>query len=45
LLGGVFLSRLGRLFFVAAAGYLANEVWHREGRSDILDVLERVSPR
>jgi hypothetical protein len=45
LLGGVFLSRLGRLLFVAAAGYMANEAWHREGRFDVRDVSERLSPR
>ena len=43
-LGGVFLSRLGRLVFIAAAGYVANELWHREGRLDIDAVVERLSP-
>jgi hypothetical protein len=42
-LGGIFLSRLGRLVFIAAAGYVANELWHREGRLDIDDVIERLS--
>ena len=42
LLGGVFLSRLGRLVFIAAAGYVANELWHREGRLDIQEVIENL---
>jgi hypothetical protein len=44
-LGGIFLSRLGRLVAVAAAGYVANELWHREGRLAIDDVVERLSSR
>jgi hypothetical protein len=43
--GGVFLSRLGRLAFAAAAGYVANELWHREGRLSIDEVVERLSSR
>jgi DUF883 C-terminal glycine zipper region len=45
LLGGLFLSRLGRLVAVAAAGYVANELWHREGRLAIDDLVERLSSR
>jgi hypothetical protein len=45
ILGGIFLSRLGRLVAVAAAGYVANELWHREGRLAIDEVVERLSPR
>jgi hypothetical protein len=41
-LGGLVLSRLSRLLFFAAAGYVANELWHREGRLDIDEVLERL---
>ncbi len=44
-LGGVFLSRLGRLLFAAAAGYVANELWHREGRLAIDEVIERLTSR
>jgi hypothetical protein len=44
-LGGIFLSRLGRLVAVAAAGYVANELWHREGHLAIDDVVERLSSR
>ena len=42
-LGGVLFSRLGRLTFLAAVGYVANELWHREGRLDINGVIERLS--
>jgi hypothetical protein len=31
--GGVLFSRLGRLACAAVAGYVAHELWHREGRS------------
>ena len=40
-LGGVVLSRLGRLAFVAALGYLAHEMWHRESRLDVVAVIDR----
>jgi hypothetical protein len=40
-LGGLVLSRLGRLLFFAAAGYIANELWNREARLDVDQVLER----
>jgi hypothetical protein len=42
-LGGVLFSRLGRLVFIAAAGYLVNEIWHHEGRLDLRGVVERLS--
>jgi hypothetical protein len=42
-LGGVLFSRLGRLVFIAAAGYLANELWHHDGRLDLRGVVERLS--
>jgi hypothetical protein len=32
--GGVFFSRAGRFVFIAAVGYVANELWHREVRLD-----------
>jgi hypothetical protein len=44
-LGGIVFSRLGRLAFFAVAGYVANELWHREGRLDIDDVIAKLSPR
>jgi hypothetical protein len=45
LMGGVFFSRLGRLVFAVAAGYVANELWHREGRLGIDDVADRLPSR
>jgi hypothetical protein len=44
-LGGVFLSRLGRVVFVAALGYVANGLWHRDGRLDAGRVLDRLLGR
>jgi hypothetical protein len=40
--GGVVFSRLGRLVFFAAVGYVANELWHREGRLDLGSLVERM---
>jgi hypothetical protein len=40
--GGILFSRLGRLLFIAAAGYVANELWHREGRLDIDHLVQRL---
>jgi hypothetical protein len=37
--------RLGRLVFIAAAGYVANELWHREGRLAIDDFVANLSSR
>jgi hypothetical protein len=42
-LGGVLFSRLGRLAFAAAAGYAAHELWKREGRLSIDQVVDRAS--
>jgi hypothetical protein len=42
-LGGLVFSRLGRLVFLGVAGYVANELWHREGRLDIDDVIEKLT--
>ena len=41
-LGGVFFSRLGRILFVASVGYIANELWNREGRLGIDQVVDRL---
>jgi hypothetical protein len=43
-LGGVFFAKLGRLAFIAVAGYVANEIWHREGRLDVGTLVDRLSP-
>jgi hypothetical protein len=42
LLGGVIASRAARLLFLASAGYVANELWHRRGRLDLDDVIAKV---
>ncbi len=42
LVGGVVASRAARLLFLAAAGYVANELWHRRGRLDLDDVIARI---
>jgi hypothetical protein len=40
-LGGIGFSRLGRLTFAAAAGFVAHELWHREGRLAVDEVLAK----
>jgi hypothetical protein len=42
MLGGVLFGRVGRLVFVGALGYLANELWRNEGR---LDLLRKIAGR
>lgn len=42
LVGGAIASRGARLLFLAAVGYVANELWHRRGRLDLDDVIARV---
>jgi hypothetical protein len=42
-LGGVVFPRLGRLIFIAATGYAANELWHREGEFAIDDLIKKLS--
>ena len=44
LLGGVAFSRMGRLAFAAAAGFVAHELWHREGRLAVDEVLAKFAP-
>lgn len=44
-LGGLVFARLGRLAFAAVSGYVAKEVWHREGRLDVGALLQRLSPK
>jgi len=41
-LGGVIASRTARLLFLAAVGYVANELWHRRGRLDLDDLIAKV---
>jgi hypothetical protein len=41
--GGVVLSRIGRLAFAATAGFVAHELWHREGQLGVNDLVERLA--
>jgi hypothetical protein len=41
-LGGLVFSRLGRLVFLAAAGFVAAELWSREGALDTRELLARL---
>jgi hypothetical protein len=40
--GGVVFTRLARFMFVASAGYLANELWHRQGRLGVDQIVGRL---
>jgi hypothetical protein len=42
-LGGLIFTRLGRLAFVAVAGYIANELLHREGGVRIDELVAKLS--
>jgi hypothetical protein len=42
-LGGLVFSRLGRLVFLAAAGYAATELWRREGMLDTKEILANLT--
>jgi len=42
-LGGVWFSRAGRLVFAATTGFVAHELWHREGRLGVGDIIEKLS--
>jgi hypothetical protein len=43
--GGVVLSRIGRLAFAATAGFVAHELWHREGQLGVNDIVDRLAGR
>jgi hypothetical protein len=43
MLGGVAFSRLGRLAFAATAGFVAHELWHREGQLGVNDIVARLA--
>jgi hypothetical protein len=45
LLGGVLMARVGRLLFAATVGFVAHDLWHREGRLTLADVLAGNRPR
>ncbi len=38
-LGGIFFGRTARLVFLGALGYLANDLWRNDGRSDLFGSL------
>jgi hypothetical protein len=42
-LGGLVFSRVGRFVFLAAAGYVASELWRREGMIDTREILGRLT--
>jgi len=42
-LGGVWFSRTGRLAFAAVTGFVAHELWHREGRLGVSDIVAKLS--
>jgi hypothetical protein len=42
-LGGIWFSRAGRLAFAATTGFVAHELWHREGRLAVSDVVAKLS--
>jgi hypothetical protein len=42
-LGGLLFDRLGRLAFMAAVGYAANELMHHDGRLGVPGLLDRLS--
>jgi hypothetical protein len=43
-LGGLIFSRAGRLVFIAAVGFVANELWRKEGRIDVQQLVETLQP-
>jgi hypothetical protein len=43
LLGGVWFSRAGRLVFAATTGFVAHDLWHREGKLAVDDVVAKLS--
>ena len=48
MLGGVWLSRAARLVFAATTGFVAHELWHREGElglNDVVASMRRHRPR
>jgi hypothetical protein len=43
MLGGVWWSRAGRLAFAATTGFFAHELWHRQGRFAVNDVVANLA--
>ena len=42
-LGGIWFSRAARLVFAAATGFVAHELWHREGQLSVSDIIAKLS--
>jgi len=42
-LGGLLFTRTGRLAFFAAAGFVANELWHSERRIELSELIADIS--
>jgi hypothetical protein len=42
-LGGIWFSRAARLVFAAATGFVAHELWHREGQLSVSDIITKLS--
>lgn len=40
-LGGIAFSRAGRLAFAVATGFVAHDLWHREGRLAVDEILSQ----
>jgi hypothetical protein len=43
LLGGLAFARAGRLAFAVGAGVVAHDLWHREGRTAVDEILARIA--
>ncbi len=43
MLGGIVFSRVGRLAFAATTGFIAHELWHREGQLAVNELVARLA--
>jgi hypothetical protein len=43
LLGGICFSRAARLVFAGATGFVAHDLWQREGRLGVSDIVRKVA--
>ncbi len=43
ILGGLCFSRAARLVFAGATGFVAHDLWEREGRLGVSDIVRKVS--
>jgi hypothetical protein len=42
-LGGIVFSRAGRLAFAATTGFVAHELWHREGQLAVNELVAKLA--